>query len=473
MTTSTNDHIQLNQTSEQLWTKILGQLQLQMTQATFDTWVKDTFVVSQTDDSWVIGTKSVFAKDWLENRLFVTINRTVTNVMKQSIDLEFVVVTDHNGYDHSAAGDDEAEESSEAQPAPPGRMSTDIDLWQALLPRLREQIPRTYLDNSYLISQTEHKLVISTRRTATDLVVTAQEWLAQMQNPTTSQLIRQTVTEILGYPIEVEFTLEQPEVAPAAVRMGRVDYYTVYFTRRSKTERAVGYDQLSKVATYFWMPLLGPAFDLWQVLVADDVRPLKDIGPNYWTPPAKFSYSELAERLNRKHGRVINGDTLECEISRKRRQEGQPLMTPADCCLSRNYPYLRYKEHGRGGLICQHWSLGMLEILAEAGLSIVQLFQGERKPAIQVWRMFPPLTPTQYTHLSPALQSQFDIWLDEWCERLGLRDRNEWRSITEPTLLPLMPGYHSHELTHNFDDRPKKQEFTKNAVPNPNFVTCM
>ena len=67
--------------AQRVWDGALGQLQMQMTQATFDTWVKDTHVVSLDSQKLVVGTKSAFAKDWLENRLFTTINRTVTNLL--------------------------------------------------------------------------------------------------------------------------------------------------------------------------------------------------------------------------------------------------------------------------------------------------------------------------------------------------------------------------------------------------------
>ena len=63
--------------TDQVWEAALGQLQMQMTQATFDTWVKDTRLVSRDRQTLVVGTKSAFAKDWLENRLLPTINRTV------------------------------------------------------------------------------------------------------------------------------------------------------------------------------------------------------------------------------------------------------------------------------------------------------------------------------------------------------------------------------------------------------------
>ncbi|MCG3208240.1 MAG: Chromosomal replication initiator protein DnaA [Anaerolineae bacterium] len=77
--------------ADHVWQTTLGQLQLQMTRATFDTWVKDTRIISHNDDQLVIGTKNPFAKDWLENRLTTTISRTVANVLGRPVAIQFEV----------------------------------------------------------------------------------------------------------------------------------------------------------------------------------------------------------------------------------------------------------------------------------------------------------------------------------------------------------------------------------------------
>ncbi len=77
--------------TDQVWQSALGQLRTQMTRATFDTWMKGTRIVSHDQDNLVIGTKNPFAKDWLENRLYTTINRTVANIMGQPITIKFIV----------------------------------------------------------------------------------------------------------------------------------------------------------------------------------------------------------------------------------------------------------------------------------------------------------------------------------------------------------------------------------------------
>ncbi len=86
-----SEQLQSNVTPAQVWTIALEQLQQQMTQATFDSWVKETQLISADNGTWQIGVKSEFAKDWLENRLLSTISRTVSGIVGSPVQLEFVV----------------------------------------------------------------------------------------------------------------------------------------------------------------------------------------------------------------------------------------------------------------------------------------------------------------------------------------------------------------------------------------------
>jgi chromosomal replication initiator protein len=74
-----------------VWQAALGELQLQLTKATFDTWVKQTRVLAYEDGTFVIGVQNGYAKDWLENRLRATIHRTLTSILNRSVEVRFVV----------------------------------------------------------------------------------------------------------------------------------------------------------------------------------------------------------------------------------------------------------------------------------------------------------------------------------------------------------------------------------------------
>jgi chromosomal replication initiator protein len=77
--------------AEQAWQAALGELELQLTKATFDTWLKNTYVISHEDNTFLIGTHNGYAKDWLENRLLTTIKRTLTSVVNHAVSVNFVV----------------------------------------------------------------------------------------------------------------------------------------------------------------------------------------------------------------------------------------------------------------------------------------------------------------------------------------------------------------------------------------------
>jgi len=74
-----------------IWRAVLGELQMQMPRATFETWVKNTSVVSYEDGAFVIGVPNTYAVEWLENRLAGAIKRSASNVMRRSVDLRFIV----------------------------------------------------------------------------------------------------------------------------------------------------------------------------------------------------------------------------------------------------------------------------------------------------------------------------------------------------------------------------------------------
>jgi chromosomal replication initiator protein len=76
---------------EQAWQSVLGQLQMEMPRASFDTWVRDTRPVSYQDGTLVVGVRNAYARDWLENRLSNTVSRLLVGIMNASVSVNFVV----------------------------------------------------------------------------------------------------------------------------------------------------------------------------------------------------------------------------------------------------------------------------------------------------------------------------------------------------------------------------------------------
>lgn len=77
--------------AEQAWQATLGQLQMEMPKAAYDTWVRDTELISQEDGTFIVGVHNAYARDWLESRLSSTIVRILTGIMGRSVEVKFTV----------------------------------------------------------------------------------------------------------------------------------------------------------------------------------------------------------------------------------------------------------------------------------------------------------------------------------------------------------------------------------------------
>jgi len=76
---------------KQAWQAALGQLQLEMPKAAYDTWVRDAVLISTTDDIFHIGVKNAYARDWLESRLQSTITKLLNGSLNRPVELRFEV----------------------------------------------------------------------------------------------------------------------------------------------------------------------------------------------------------------------------------------------------------------------------------------------------------------------------------------------------------------------------------------------
>ncbi len=77
--------------AEQAWQAALGQLQMEMPKAAFDTWVRNAEFISYEDGSFVIGVQNAYARDWLQSRLSSTVTRLLTGMMNRTVEVRFVV----------------------------------------------------------------------------------------------------------------------------------------------------------------------------------------------------------------------------------------------------------------------------------------------------------------------------------------------------------------------------------------------
>ena len=76
--------------ARRIWTRSLEELQLQMTRATFDTWLRGSKVVEASDGCLTVAVRHAHAVDWLQNRLLPVIERTVARHADDEVRITFV-----------------------------------------------------------------------------------------------------------------------------------------------------------------------------------------------------------------------------------------------------------------------------------------------------------------------------------------------------------------------------------------------
>ena len=86
--------------TDQVWQAALGELQLQMSKPTFDTWVKPSKVIAYEDGEFIVGVPSAYIKDWLEQRLLSSFKRSLAGILGRSVDVTFVVMSEQNPNAH-------------------------------------------------------------------------------------------------------------------------------------------------------------------------------------------------------------------------------------------------------------------------------------------------------------------------------------------------------------------------------------
>jgi len=108
--------------AEQAWQAVLGQLQMDMPKASFDTWVRNAEIVSYEDNVFFIGVPNAYARDWLESRLSSKIKRLLCGVLNRTVSLRFVVW--QAGADKPAEETVPQQEQEEEHEIPPAQYTT-------------------------------------------------------------------------------------------------------------------------------------------------------------------------------------------------------------------------------------------------------------------------------------------------------------------------------------------------------------
>ena len=77
--------------AQEIWEAALGELQLQVNKPNYDTWLRDTTGISYQDDLFVVGVPNVFIAEWLTNRLYSVIKRTLASITGGNLHVQFLI----------------------------------------------------------------------------------------------------------------------------------------------------------------------------------------------------------------------------------------------------------------------------------------------------------------------------------------------------------------------------------------------
>lgn len=86
--------------AHRIWQSALGELQLELTRATFETWLRGSRLVACEDGVFVIGVANTYARDWLDSRLRPVITRVLSRLTGRTVSVRFVVWDDPSPEEH-------------------------------------------------------------------------------------------------------------------------------------------------------------------------------------------------------------------------------------------------------------------------------------------------------------------------------------------------------------------------------------
>jgi chromosomal replication initiator protein len=81
-------------TAQDIWEAALGELQIQVNKANYQTWLKDTHGVSYVNGQFVVGVPTEFVAEWLARRLHSLVKKSLIGVVGRDLDVQFRVHPD-------------------------------------------------------------------------------------------------------------------------------------------------------------------------------------------------------------------------------------------------------------------------------------------------------------------------------------------------------------------------------------------
>lgn len=232
---------------EQAWQATLGQLQMEMPKATFDTWVRDARFISfesgngVSDDTFTIGLANAYARDWVDSRLTSTITRILTGILGRQVRLDFVV------------------------PDLTPRESYPEEAWDAVFNHLEARAGKTnfdrYLKKARFLAYYGNRFVIGLP------TAEACDWVEEFESSTCLDLLRGLMRE----PVDIQFVVTPTQAGETSTTQTEADHKLsdeqvdlLYLSIRDEITRP---ERVVVIPGYFkrWLPYLGPTLG-WMVV---------------------------------------------------------------------------------------------------------------------------------------------------------------------------------------------------------------
>ncbi len=77
--------------NNEIWQSVLAQMQLHISKANFSTWFQNTEITSKDNGKVVISVPNVFCREWLSNKYYKLILKTIYDIDNSAKELEFVI----------------------------------------------------------------------------------------------------------------------------------------------------------------------------------------------------------------------------------------------------------------------------------------------------------------------------------------------------------------------------------------------
>lgn len=77
--------------NEQIWQAILGHLEVSLSRANFNTWLKNTYISEQTSDTIVVTVPSSYHKDWISGKYHTEMLKALKRIAPEIRNIEYKI----------------------------------------------------------------------------------------------------------------------------------------------------------------------------------------------------------------------------------------------------------------------------------------------------------------------------------------------------------------------------------------------